>query len=212
MALLQTVHLEHLPQSHAIHVALYQDIKNATFLQQQLLAGNTDFEYALIDAGVIVSKRHAFAAAYRAVNDLLESRLRSRNVHSEIVFSLSPNNNASESFRRFGITPSTTNLLIIKVTTPSSALTASEIQSHLTSSIEGEQVPFEDSILQQLTDVPRVKKIYKLNSNGGGGKKNGQLNGTGGDGLSISRNGEESERKELELLVLGAMALRGVTN
>jgi hypothetical protein len=53
MALLQTVHLEHLPQSHAIHIALYRDIKNATFLQQQLLAGNTDFEYALIDAGVV---------------------------------------------------------------------------------------------------------------------------------------------------------------
>ncbi len=53
MALLQTVHLEHLPQSHAIHIALYRDMKNATFLQQQLLAGNTNFEYALIDAGVV---------------------------------------------------------------------------------------------------------------------------------------------------------------
>jgi EKC/KEOPS complex subunit TPRKB/CGI121 len=59
MALLQTVHLEHLPSSHAIHIALYRDIKNATFLQQQLLAGNTDFEYALIDAGVV-----SFAAAF----------------------------------------------------------------------------------------------------------------------------------------------------
>lgn len=91
-------------------------------------------------------------------------------------------------------------------------MTASKIQSHLTSSIEGEQVPFEDSILQQLTDVPRVKKVYKLNSNAGGGKKNGLLNGTALVGLSINRNGEENERKELELLVLGAMALRGVTN
>ena len=149
-------------------------------------------------------------------------------MHSEIVFSLSPNNNVcsplllprilpnanqiAESFRRFGITPSTTNLLIIKVTTPTSPLTASEIQSHLTSSIEGEQAPFEDSILQQLTDVPRVRKIYKLNSSGGSGKKNGQVNGTGMEGLSINGNGEGNERKELEILVLGAMALRGVTN
>jgi hypothetical protein len=43
----------------------------------------------------VVSRLHALAAAYRAVNDLLENRLRSRNVHSEIVFSLSPNNNVS---------------------------------------------------------------------------------------------------------------------
>jgi EKC/KEOPS complex subunit CGI121/TPRKB len=118
----------------------------------------------------------------------------------------------AESFRRFGITPSTTNLLIIKVSTPSSPTTASEIQSHLTSSIEGEQVPFEDSILQEMTDVARIKKIYKLNSGGGGGgKKNGQVNVTAIEGVSINGT-KENERKELGVLVLGAMALRGVTN
>lgn len=124
------------------------------------------------------------------------------------TYPLTPNQIA-ESFRRFGITPSTTNLLIIKVSTPASRITVSEIQSHLTSSIEGEQVPFEDSVLQEMTDIARVKKIYKLNSSGGGGKKNGQVNGV--EGLSI--NGvKEDERKELEVLVLGVMALRGVTN
>jgi len=125
MALLQTINLEHLPTDHTIHIALYRNIKNASFLHQQLLAGNTDFEYALIDASIvslslirfassssdpsdfytscenhvlntpsqIVSKLHALAAVYRAVTDSIENRLRSRNIHSEIVFSLSPNNN-----------------------------------------------------------------------------------------------------------------------
>jgi hypothetical protein len=53
MSLLQTVQLEHLPPTYAIHIALYRNVTNAAFLQQQLLAGNTDFEYALIDAGVV---------------------------------------------------------------------------------------------------------------------------------------------------------------
>ena len=55
MALLQTLHLEHLPTSHTIHIALYRSVKNATFLQQQLLAGNIYFEYAFIDASVVGS-------------------------------------------------------------------------------------------------------------------------------------------------------------
>ena len=134
MALLQTITLEHLPANYTLHVAVYRDIKNASFLQQQLLAGNSDFEYAFIDATVvciwgafrsrsrgirprtlftklaifeinvffiyhiltffqIVSELQVLSAAYRAVNDLIEDRLKSRNVHSEIVFSLSPNNN-----------------------------------------------------------------------------------------------------------------------
>ncbi len=53
MALLQMVQLEHLPPTHRIYIALYRNISNAAFLHQQLLAGNTSFEYALIDASVV---------------------------------------------------------------------------------------------------------------------------------------------------------------
>lgn len=44
----------------------------------------------------IISPNHVLAAVFRAVNDFLNSRLKSRNVHSEIVFALSPNNSVSK--------------------------------------------------------------------------------------------------------------------
>lgn len=53
MALVETFHLMHLPSSLAVHIALFRDLKNALYLRQQLLDGNTDFEYALIDANVV---------------------------------------------------------------------------------------------------------------------------------------------------------------
>ncbi|KAF7911433.1 uncharacterized protein EAF01_002940 [Botrytis porri] len=202
-ALLQTIPLEHLPESHTLHIALYRNLTNASFLHQQLLTGNTDFEYAFIDASVVLSKLHILAAAYRAINDALEERLKSRNIHSEIVFSLSMNNNIAESFRRFGITPSTASLLVVKVAPASSA---SQISEHLSSVIEGEPVPFDDESLASMVDSSRVKKLYKLNAIGGGGKKVG-TNGVSGKGES-----KVDERKELEIMVLGAMALRGATN
>ena len=43
----------------------------------------------------ILSSNHILAAVFRAANDLENGRLKSRNVHSEIVFALSPNNNVS---------------------------------------------------------------------------------------------------------------------
>ena len=43
----------------------------------------------------ILSTVHALAAAYRALQDHLQGRQRSKNVHSEIVYSLNPNNNVS---------------------------------------------------------------------------------------------------------------------
>ena len=58
-----------------------------------------------------------------------------------------------------------------------------------------------------MVDEKRVRKIYKLNvAGGGGGRKNGEVNG--------AREGkvDEEVRKELLVGVLGAMALRSVTN
>lgn len=52
---LEVVPLDHLPSTHIVHVALFRDVKNAPFLQQQLLARNAEFEYALIDASVVSS-------------------------------------------------------------------------------------------------------------------------------------------------------------
>ncbi|KAM0171694.1 hypothetical protein ACHAPF_007941 [Botrytis cinerea] len=161
-ALLQSIPLEHLPESHTLHIALYRNLTNASFLHQQLLTGNTDFEYAFIDASVI-----------------------------------------AESFRRFGITPSTTSLLVVKVAPASSA---SQISEHLSSVVEGEPVPFDDESLASMVDIARVKKLYKLNALGGGGKK------SGANGVSGKAENKLDERKELEIMVLGAMALRGATN
>ena len=47
------------------------------------------------DLSEILSSNHILAAVFRAVNDLEKGRLKTRNVHSEIVFALSPNNNVS---------------------------------------------------------------------------------------------------------------------
>lgn len=56
-----------------------------------------------------------------------------------------------------------------------------------------------------MTDIARVKKLYKLNACGGGG--GGKKGGANGVSEKI-----QDERKELEIMVLGAMALRGATN
>lgn len=55
MSLVQSLHLEHLPESYTLHAALFHSVTNASFLHQQLLAGNSDFEYAFIDASIVSS-------------------------------------------------------------------------------------------------------------------------------------------------------------
>lgn len=64
--------------------------------------------------------------------------------------------------------------------------------------MEGTQVEFSDEVLIGMTDLSKVRKYYKLNALGGKGGKDAI---TGKD-----------EIKELEVLILGSIALRGAIN
>ena len=50
---IETLNLEHLPSTHKINLAFFRDVRNASFLHGQLLARNSEFEYAFIDASVV---------------------------------------------------------------------------------------------------------------------------------------------------------------
>lgn len=112
------------------------------------------------------------------------------------------------SFRTFGLIPTSTSLLAIKLSMPSTPFSASSVAAHLGSSVEGENIPFSDENLAALVDLGRVRKVYKLTGVGvGSGRGKKVVNGVNGD----EKGREEKEWKELEVFVLGAMALRGNT-
>ncbi|KAI0169987.1 hypothetical protein GGR52DRAFT_581181 [Hypoxylon sp. FL1284] len=194
---LETIQLDHVPSTHTVHVGVFKDVANSEFLHQQLLGRNADFEYAFIDASSVTSRVQVLAAIYKAITIQLSGAMKTPNIHSEIVCSLSPNNNISEAYRRFGITPSSKHLIIAKVLiTPPSTLTPSTVNHHLVTNVKGTPVPFTDEALQagHLTDWAKIRKYYKLNSVG-------WLDGV---------QDEAVKRKEMEVLVLGGMALRGL--
>ncbi|KAI9371644.1 kinase binding protein CGI-121-domain-containing protein [Aspergillus egyptiacus] len=188
---LETIQLPHLPLP--VHVALYKDVKNAPYLRQQLLSANSEYEYAFIDATMIMSRAHALSAVFRAVNDYLNNRLKSRNIHSEVVFSLSPTNNIADSFRKFGISDITSSLLVVKVSvTPD--ITHESVAGHLAQNVEGTPLPFDDGSLSGISDIAKIKKAYKLGS------------------LPSAPSGQvDGGKRQLEVSVLGAIALRGAT-
>lgn len=102
----------------------------------------------------------------------------------------------SEAYRRFGITGTTTSLIIIKVLiTPPSTLTPAAIEQHLLTHVQGTPTPLTDEVLQSsLTDWAKVRKYYKLN----------------GVNWLDSVKDEAMKRGEMEVLVLEGMALRGL--
>ncbi|TID15997.1 Zinc finger CCCH-type protein [Venturia nashicola] len=208
------IRLPHLPYT-SVHVSLFKDVKNAAFLRKQLMEGNAEFEYAFLDATMIISVNHVLAAVFRAINDSSHGRMKSRNVHSEIVFSLSPNNNIAESFRRFGVLDTTTNLLAVKVIDSTNMLTASDPSIHLSESVEGNRIEFNDANLKETADIPRLIKIYKLTAGTdmpSSGKRGKGPRGGSNAAPEQHPNGtteEVDQVKEMEAVMLGTMALKG---
>lgn len=52
MALVRTFTIPHY-ETYPVHVALFKDVKNASYLRSQLLAANPDFDYAFLDAEMV---------------------------------------------------------------------------------------------------------------------------------------------------------------
>ncbi|KAF5124266.1 EKC/KEOPS complex subunit [Metarhizium anisopliae] len=197
---LEALSIEHIPPSYKVYLGLFQNVHNADFLHQQLLSRNTDFEYAFVDASVVVSRRQLLSAIFKAVNAATNGSLKTPNVHSEIVVSLNPSNNITDSYRRFGISPTTKNLAVVKVTyspessESNSAASKDSIQAHLAEHVKGTPVDVTDANIAATTDISKVRKYYKLN---------------GLDWLEAIRD-EQKKRAELDTLVVSAMALRGL--
>ncbi|RDA91355.1 hypothetical protein CP533_0038 [Ophiocordyceps camponoti-saundersi (nom. inval.)] len=195
--MLETVSLEHVSSDFAVHAALFRNVRNAAFLHRQLLDRNAEFEYAFVDASNIISRNHLFSAVFKAIVAQARGALDTPNIHSEIVAYLNPSNNIADAYRRFGISPSTVHLAVIKVTFPTDACpeppSSQVIWHHLSANVDGDAVSPTNDNLQSVTHMAKVRKNYKIKS------------------LSRLPDGDDhAHHSELEALVLGSMALRGL--
>lgn len=124
--------------------------------------------------------------------------MKTRTPHSELVFRLHPNNNIGESYRKFGISDTSTHIIAVKLSlTPE--VTNESVSKHLGEVVQGESVEVEEQgeELGMWADEAKIRKVFKLND-GGKGKKGAALNGAAKD-----------ERKEMESVILGVISLKG---
>ncbi|KAF9732618.1 hypothetical protein PMIN06_012235 [Paraphaeosphaeria minitans] len=200
---IHTLTLPHYP-THPIHLALFRSVTNAPTLRSQLLSSNPLFDYAFLDATVLLSPTHLLLAAQLALHAHLTGKGKTRTPHSELVFRLHPNNNIGEAYRKFGMGDESREVLVVKFGGLGEAVAAEWVGKHLGEVVEGESVRMGEDMeeVAMFADVAKVRKIYKLGEGGakGKGKKGTDVNG---DGKA------RDELKGMESVILGMMALKG---
>nr|Q0UEM3.2 RecName: Full=EKC/KEOPS complex subunit CGI121 [Parastagonospora nodorum SN15] len=232
MAHVRTFTLPHY-EAYPVHVALFKDVKNPSYLKSQLLEANPAFDYAFLDAAMvarlgiawwshaaandrpqILSPTHLLSTTFITIHALCTHRQKTRTPHSELVFRLSPNNNIGESYKKFGISDTTTHLIAVKLPLKSSDAEAKEwlvdgeitnesVSQHLGSVVEGTSVEISEKgeELGQWCDIDKIRKVYKLGDGSAKkGKKGAAVNGDGAE--------KEGEKKQMEVVILGTIALK----
>ena len=117
---------------------------------------------------------HVQTAIYQAILAHVQGTLRTKTVHSEVLWALSPGHNVrlvivtglpgrpylasfqiSEAIKRFGVSDTTQVLLVIRVSPPS--FTSNEFNTKAGLVVKGDLVPL--SSLEQYTDWKLVQKV-----------------------------------------------------
>ncbi|KAM9705329.1 EKC/KEOPS complex subunit TPRKB [Menidia menidia] len=133
---------------------LFKDVKNAAELRQSAVEGKING--ALINPKMLVDQFQVLVAANKAFHLQTVGKLKTRSLNSEIIFNLSPTNNISEAFRRFGASEGDGAVLVVVVHDKDQVQVPSEIRAL----VDGRQVPVEE--ISSLSDPAAIRKLYKI--------------------------------------------------
>ncbi|KAL9959701.1 hypothetical protein ACROYT_G033047 [Oculina patagonica] len=140
--------------SYSMNLALFTDVTNSSELRQLIVQGK--LEAALLNASMVSDPFHVVIAGHKAFQLFQQGKMKTRTLHSEIIFNLSPSTNITDSFKKFGILDNTSNVLVVMITQEDAVKKISEVSKL----INGKLVTL--TTLSTICDQEKIKKIYGI--------------------------------------------------
>eukprot|EP00850_Spirogloea_muscicola_P015891 SM000125S26096 [mRNA] locus=s125:404732:405861:+ [translate_table: standard] len=142
------------PHRRALTLLLFADVTNGSELLRQLQAGELQPEVALLDASLVPGVFPVLAAAHKAVLAQDRGALRTRTLHSEIVYNYAASKHIRDSLQRLGVNTRTTDVLVgCCDCTPAEVASIREL-------VHGRELPLSELVARCDTDA--VRKLYKI--------------------------------------------------
>ncbi|KAH8105411.1 CGI-121-domain-containing protein [Cristinia sonorae] len=165
---MQSFTYSHFPEHlSTVHVALFSNVSNTAQLKQRLVSAATmpgpegeqeraAVNFAFIDARLICSFLHLQTAIYQAILADVQGALRTRTVHSEVLWALSPSTNITDAIRRYGISETTTSLILVRIGSPNDTT----VEKQMTDVVHGSISSLD--LLQDIADWSLIRKYHKI--------------------------------------------------
>ena len=133
-----------------ISINLYENVANADEIKHQVADGKINA--AVLKPNLILDVFQLLVATNKAFFLKSQSKLKTRNVFSEILFNLSPSNQISECFKLFGVNESTKTFIVICL---------KDDFDHIHKLVDGDTADL--SLLANNCDKSAITKLYKIN-------------------------------------------------
>lgn len=136
-------------------------MENTEEIREALLTGKIP-DFALVNPEMIVSSFHLLLAASTALMQAAQGTLSVKTLHAELLYSLAPTTNISDSFRVFGAGKTDRKLLLAFIDTPTEAI-------HQVMTLVKGRTLLKEEVLPSLDARPipparlaRFRKVFKL--------------------------------------------------
>ncbi|OUM51475.1 hypothetical protein BVG19_g578 [[Candida] boidinii] len=141
---------------------ILQDVQNQDEIKSHLLKGDEGYNYAFINAENIVSVEQVLSVVYKTLLDKSYERMKSKTIHSEVIFNLAPQKNIMECLNKFGVSSDSSNLVVVKVVPSTEEFGAETMDESLGKIVEGTVLPLSDKTILKCLNYSSIKKNYKL--------------------------------------------------
>lgn len=180
---------------YTVFLSYFRGIENEVLstVKKELVAGNKIYDFCFLNTNHIISLEHLYSSIYRSISNLENDCMRAKTVNTEIIFNLSPINNIMDALKRFGVDESLDKTIVIKIfkTSEVSDEILQSTNRHLLNLLQvdpSQNLKLDDSLLFELVNIDKFKKIYKLND---------------------AKLGSTDIQAQLTRLAVGACVLRG---
>ncbi|CAJ0935976.1 unnamed protein product, partial [Mesorhabditis belari] len=140
-------------QRRAIRICLFVDVENASELRGKLRTGEIDA--ALVRAELIIEPFLFLAAANKAVYQYAHNRMSTRSLAAELIYSLSPSRNISDSLNTFGVAENSRTILAAVYDDEKGSK-----MKKLAKQIKGRAVPLD--YLKEISNFKLIRRAYKI--------------------------------------------------
>ncbi|KAH9442088.1 hypothetical protein MJO28_014930 [Puccinia striiformis f. sp. tritici] len=159
--------------SSVINVWLFEEVKNANEIKKALIqASQTNdrseqdrLDWAFIDASMITSRQHLITAVSQALVTRSHGTLKTKTLHSEILWTLSPGTNIMEAIKKFGLGPQTSALLLVKlqpIQAEPDSLSNEGLDQAARALVDGNLVSL-DHLGKSIVNWKELRRMYKIN-------------------------------------------------